>query len=87
MITEQNILSHELIGLKAKIKKMRGLIVDESKNTITVWDKKNERIIPKKNNEIAVKIGDKMMILNGDEFISKPYDRVKNKKKVTNKWH
>ncbi|MFA5302950.1 MAG: ribonuclease P protein subunit [Candidatus Nanoarchaeia archaeon] len=86
MLSESNLKSHELIGLKVKAKKTKGLIVDESKNTITIWNKKKESIIPKKGNEFIFKLGKKIIIINGGEIAQKPYDRLKKKYKVKDKW-
>lgn len=86
MLSESNLKSHELIGLKAKAQNTKGLIVDESKNTITIWNKKKESIIPKKNNEFIIKLGKKIIIIKGEEIAQKPYDRLKKKYKVKNKW-
>ncbi|MDD4353318.1 MAG: ribonuclease P protein subunit [Candidatus Nanoarchaeia archaeon] len=86
MLNEKNLQSHELIGLSAKVKKIKGLIVDESKNTITIWDKKKEIIIPKKNNEFEINVEKKIIIINGESIAQRPYDRLKKKNKVKNKW-
>ncbi|MFA5333332.1 MAG: ribonuclease P protein subunit [Candidatus Nanoarchaeia archaeon] len=86
MLSESNIKSHELIGLKVKAKKAKGLIVDESKNTITIWNKKKESIIPKKGNELIFKLGKKIIIIDGEQIAQKPYDRLKKKYKVKDKW-
>ncbi len=86
MISEKNITMHELIGLKAKTKKAKGLIVDESKNTITIWDKKKERMIPKQNNEFEIKTNGGEIIIKGEQIAQRPYDRLKKKSKVNNKW-
>jgi len=87
MISEKNIAMHELIGLKVKTKKVKGLIVDESKNTITILNgKKNERMIPKKGNEFAIKINGSEIIIKGEQIAQRPYDRLKKKSKVNNKW-
>ncbi len=80
MINEKNIAMHELIGLKVKTKKAKGIIVDESKNTITILNgKKNERMIPKKGNEFAIKINGSEIIIKGEQIAQRPYDRLKKK--------
>ena len=86
MLNEKNLKSHELIGLNTKAKKAKGLIVDESKNTITIWNKKKESIIPKKGNEFEIKIGKKIIIIDGGSIAQKTYDRLKKKHKVKDKW-
>ncbi|MDD2678727.1 MAG: ribonuclease P protein subunit [Candidatus Nanoarchaeia archaeon] len=86
MISKKNIKIHELIGLKAKVKKAKGMIIDESKNTLTMLDSKKEKIIPKKNNEIMIKINNEYVSISGNEILQKPQDRIKKKNKVTNKW-
>lgn len=86
MITKKNIKNHELIGLKAKIGKIQGLIIDETKNMIIIKNKEKEKMIPKKGNEIMIKLQNKDIIINGNEIIQKPYDRLKKKYKVKKKW-
>ena len=57
MITPQNIFRHELVGLHVEVVKsshegftgIKGIVVDETKNTIKVEDVNGcEKIIPKK---------------------------------------
>ena len=86
MISKKNIKNHELIGLNVKVKKTKGKIVNETKNTIIINDGVKEKIIPKKGNDIQIKIGEQKIIIKEDEIIQKPYDRLKKKYKVKNKW-
>ncbi|MEM3030704.1 MAG: ribonuclease P protein component 1 [Candidatus Micrarchaeia archaeon] len=56
MITRQNIIVHELIGLRAEVAAsaskpligLAGVVVDETKNTLTLERGGRERIVPKR---------------------------------------
>ena len=85
MITLSNILSHELVGLDAKIVEstdpslagVRGTIVFETKNTITVRAGSRTKQIAKsaaKNIEIATQTG--ACFISGSSLIARPEDRV-----------
>ena len=84
MINKKNLLNHEFIGSKVKVinKKISGVIIDETKNTFQIRTDKGDKIIPKKNNEF--KIHD--IKINGKKIIQRPYDRLKKKYKVKDKW-
>ena len=67
---------HELIGKKAKIeynsKRFEGIIINETKNTLVVRNRKNITII-KKN--AIIRIGKAIII--GESIIKRPEDRIK----------
>ena len=87
-ITPQNLVRHELIGLKVKIKQstnksqigLRGRVVDETYKTLKIETRKGEKAIPK---DIAVFIfvlpnGTKVQV-DGKVLIGRPEDRIKKK--------
>lgn len=86
MITKKNILNHEFIGQNVKIKSQKGIIIDETKNTFIILTKKNEKIIPKEKNMFEFEINNEKIKINGNKITQRPFDRLKKKYKVKNKW-
>lgn len=87
-ITPQNLVRHELIGLKVRIKQsknksqvgLRGKVVDETFKTLRLETSKGEKNIPK---DIAIFIftlsnGTKVQV-DGKVLIGRPEDRIKKK--------
>lgn len=85
MITANNVLAHELIGLEAKIVEstdpslagVKGTIVFETKNTLTIRTGDKQRQIAKsaaKKIEIATQTG--ACFISGSSMIARPEDRV-----------
>ena len=92
MITAKNLIRHELIGLQVQVAKSsnatqdgtKGLVVDETKNTLTIETKSGLKRIQKKNSEFIFKIPDgKRVKVDGKRIIARPEDRIKLKVK---KW-
>lgn len=87
MITAQNLVRHELIGLKVKIakstdrtQKFSGIVVDETYNTFLVETKGKEKIIPKGNSFFVFTLPNKIKVeVDGRILISRPEDRIKKK--------
>ncbi|HDQ59643.1 MAG TPA: ribonuclease P protein component 1 [Candidatus Woesearchaeota archaeon] len=86
MITEKNILKHELIGLQCEVKEsrnksqvgMKGKVVDETRNTLTIETEKGEKQIEKKNARFIFKIqGEKKVAVDGELLIGRPEARTK----------
>jgi ribonuclease P protein subunit POP4 len=88
MITKKNLLNHELIGLNAEVMNtpIRGVIIDETKNTLLIRTKKGDKMVPKQKNEFKIRIGKETRIVKGDVILQRPYDRLKKKYKVKSKW-
>lgn len=86
MITKKNILHHEFIGQNVKLKSHKGIIVDETKNTFIILEKNNEKIILKKDNMFEFNIKNEKIKINGSVITQRPFDRLKKKYKVKNKW-
>jgi len=84
MININNIIKHELIGLKAEIVDSRnkanigikGKIIDETKNTIIIEHKSKKKRLFKSNITIALKIKNRTIQINGKLLIKKPKDRL-----------
>jgi len=87
MITAQNLLLHELIGLHVKVAESRslphkglcGLVVDETKNTLVLCKKSGEeKAVPKKGCTFLFTLPSKEKVrLEGDKIAFRPYDRPK----------
>jgi ribonuclease P protein subunit POP4 len=89
MITPQNIIRHELVGLQVKVAHsshqkligMEGRVVNETKNTITLEDGAgNEKTIPKGSATFHFKLPNGSIVeINGKIIISRPENRIKKK--------
>ena len=86
MITAENLRLHELIGLYAKVaessslphKGLKGLVVDETKNTLVFLVGKEEKIVPKKGRVFLFTLPSKEKVrLEGGKIAFRPYDRPK----------
>lgn len=86
---EYNLVRHELIGLKVKIldaknkslKKISGIVIDETYNTLIIEKKnKKRKIVPKKGTVFLFYLenGKKVKVI-GDVLIGRPEDRLKKK--------
>jgi len=84
MITAENLVRHELIGLKVKVESgnMEGRVVDESRNTLTLEVKGKDKKIPKENSVFLFTLpsNDKVRI-SGEILVGRPEDRIKKKLK------
>lgn len=87
-ITPQNLVRHELIGLRARVsdstspdqKGLKGLVIDESYNTLTIESNKREKVILKKTSIFIFTLPDgKRVQVNGEVLIGRPEDRIKKK--------
>lgn len=91
MITEKNVVQHELIGLHAKVVEgnpsavgIEGKIVDETMNTIKIEDKTKERTITKNGSRFMLTLpSKKKILLEGSVIVARPEDRIK---KQVKKW-
>lgn len=88
MITSNNLVHHEFIGLNVhatsknnKSLDLKGIIIDETKNTIKIEGMdKSEKIIPKKGTLFVFEIpnGEKIEI-DGNILSIRPEDRIKKR--------
>jgi ribonuclease P protein subunit POP4 len=89
-ITPQNILRHELIGLNVKIavakdpnmRGIRGKIVNESRNMLTIVDGGRKRLVPKDVATFRFKLKDGTLVdVDGARLVARPENRLKTKVK------
>lgn len=84
MITKKNIHKHELIGLPAEVISathsgyvgMKGLIVDETRNTIVLEIDDAQKVIPKKGTRFRLSLPENVEV-NGSVLLFRPQDRIK----------
>lgn len=84
MITKKNVHKHELIGLPAEVISashsgyvgIKGLIVDETKNTLVLEVNNTEKVIPKKGTKFRLSTPDEIDV-NGSTLLYRPQDRIK----------
>jgi len=91
-ITSRNLVRHELIGLKVRIRdstdpthrSLSGRVIDETYNIIKIETKKKkqikEMVIPKSNSVFIFTLPNKVKVeVDGKVLISRPEDRIKKK--------
>jgi len=91
-ITPQNIVRHELIGLKVKIatsadktqKGLQGTVIDETYNMLKIEVKEGrelkEKALSKQNNVFIFTLPNKVKVqVDGKLLVSRPEDRIKKK--------
>ena len=92
MITPHNIIRHELIGLNVKVldalnpsvNGVRGTIVDETRNTLTVENAKGTAMIPKEIATFRFSLPTGIVVdVDGSRLISRPENRLKTR---TRRW-
>jgi len=88
MISEKNLLNHEMIGLRVEVvgKPIKGAIVDETKHTFVMLDGMREKIVPKAGNRFIASVGAHRYVFDGNMITQRPYERVKKFYKVISKW-
>jgi ribonuclease P protein subunit POP4 len=89
MITPQNIIRHELVGLRVKVVQssnreligIEGRVVDETKKTITLEDGAgNEKTIPKGSATFHFELPNGSIVeINGKIIVYRPEDRIKKR--------
>ena len=88
-VTAENITRHELIGLDASLsgcnnksqKKIKGSIVAETRNTLTLSRGKKEKTVAKGESLFIFNLGGTLVKVEGKTLIGRPEDRVKKKPK------
>ena len=84
MITSNNIILHEFIGLDTEITNssntqvigINGRIVDETKSMFTVNTKNGIKTIAKSINNWKFSIAGKDIIVDGSKIVKRPFDRI-----------
>ena len=92
MITEKNLVKHELIGLNVEICKstnkdqigINGNIIDETRNMLIIETKNGTKFVEKKNCVFIFSLQNQIKVeVNGEILVARPEDRIKKKFK---KW-
>ncbi|MBN2042519.1 MAG: ribonuclease P protein component 1 [Candidatus Aenigmarchaeota archaeon] len=89
MITPENIVRHELIGLLLEVKEssnpksvgIRGEVIDETRNTFIIEKRdKKEITLTKSECKFVFTLPDrKRVIIDGSILVSRPEDRIKKR--------
>jgi ribonuclease P protein subunit POP4 len=85
VISRENLPAQEWIGLECKViastdpsrKGMKGKIVDESRNTVTIETNQGEKILPKKEVELEIILEKEKVVLKTKEWCVAPENRIK----------
>lgn len=85
--TTSNLSRHELIGLETEVTNsdcksfvgLKGVIIDETKNTLEIRTDDGDRTVPKKGKTFAFNIEDKNTTIQGNVLIARPQDRTKTR--------
>ncbi len=87
-ITPQNLVRHEICGLKVKITKptdptqkgLSGKVIDETHNTLKIETKTGEKTVIKENCVFVFTLPNKQKVeVDGKLLVSRPEDRIKKK--------
>lgn len=85
-VTIKNVLSHELIGLKTKIlgssdpglRNARGIVLDETKNTLTIQLESRKLIVPKSHTVFLFHVDEQNSVrIEGESILGRPHDRIR----------
>lgn len=88
MITPKNLVHHELIGLEVEVKEaknknlvgIKGLVVNETKNTLWIETEKGVKKILKKHAKFLFTLpSGKKVIVDGKLIAKRPEERIKMK--------
>lgn len=87
MITAENILSHELIGLHTEVVNasnshvigLNGRVVDETKSMIRINTITGIKSIPKSLVDFKFTVDNNNIIVNGSKISKRPFDRLGGK--------
>lgn len=87
-ITSRNLVRHELIGLKVRVKKstnksqegLQGTVIDETYNTIKIETNRKEKTVVKNITIFIFTLPNgKRVEVDGKLLVSRPEDRIKKK--------
>ncbi len=93
-VDRQNVTSHELIGLDVTIVDssngdivgMRGRVIDESRNVLTIESDGREKVAAKHSNIFEFMLPNGTLArVNGDLLIARPEDRVAKRQRLHNR--
>jgi ribonuclease P protein subunit POP4 len=88
MITPENIINHELIGLDTKIIEstnnqivgLGGKIMDETRSTFTIQTQNGLKMFPKEHSKWKFTINETQCVIDGSMISKRPEERLKVKK-------
>jgi len=88
VIKPENILQHELLGLKVEVIKdnnscnthIKGTMIDETIKTFLIKTNGMKRV-PKKNTVFKFKLNTEAVKVEGNALMSRPEDRIRKSKK------
>ncbi len=84
--TPKNLIYHELIGLEVQVLHhlsenyvgLKGIVIDETKNSLLILTSKGDKRILKKGGKFLFKLSDKVYaLINGEDILARPEERVK----------
>lgn len=88
-ITKQNLMRHELIGLKARVENssdptllgVRGTIIDETRDMLVIEQAEGTKIIPKGSSKFMFTLpGGEEVEIEGAKLVRRPEERVKQRR-------
>ena len=87
MITPQNLVKHELIGLEARVVEctnkasigIRGMVVDETRNMLVIESGGKEKRLAKGQCVFSFRLGEKWVRVDGRLLVARPEDRIKKR--------
>lgn len=81
---KRDFMRQEFIGLEVEVVSsghvgylMKGVVVDETKNTLVIASDNRERVVPKPGNEFEFTYESKRFRVRGSEIQYRPEDRIK----------
>ena len=85
VITPENLVRHELIGLECEITRSsdptlvgrKGVVVDETKNTLVLQTEKKEIRVPKQTGVFRFRLETRWVEIDGAVITQRPEDRIK----------
>ena len=88
IVTPENILRHELIGLRLRVMQTRnksirgisGVVIDESKNMLTLSRGERKLLIPKTVGTFRFKLSNGCLVdVDGTRLVGRPESRLKTR--------
>jgi len=88
-ITKQNLMRHELIGLKARVENSSdptllgicGTIIDETRDMLVIEQAEGTKIIPKGSSKFMFTLpGGEEVEIEGAKLVRRPEERVKRRR-------
>jgi ribonuclease P protein subunit POP4 len=84
MITPNNLIRHELIGLEVVVSAslnplstgIQGKVIDETQQTLTIQTKKGNKKILKRTSTFVFKVNDKKVEVKGSVIAKRPWERL-----------